>query len=251
MSSNLNPIIDGDALLWRIGFAIKDDEPIEYCLSTLRSVIEKILAKFPDHGWYRMYIGHETSKNFRHEIATTKEYKGNRKDKPKPKYFHEMREYLIGVWGAIVVDGIESDDACGTDQWYFKDKSTVLVAIDKDLNMIPGWHYNWVKDELKYISLKEANLFFFKQMITGDSTDNIPGIPGLGAKWAERNLLLEDTIDVLEEKVYNEYKEYNKKYLEEQMDLLWIRRNRDERCPFFKRFRTGADSTPEQHNTDV
>jgi hypothetical protein len=56
----------------------------------------------------------------------------------------------------------------------------VIATKDKDLDLIPGWHYNWSKtkkdDGVYYVSPVEANRAFYAQLIQGDATDNIPGI---------------------------------------------------------------------------
>jgi 5'-3' exonuclease len=54
--------------------------------------------------------------------------------------------------------------------------------------MIPGMHYNWRRKDL-YETNKYASEFnFWKQMIVGDSTDNVQGIRGLGEKKATQIL---------------------------------------------------------------
>ena len=49
-------------------------------------------------------------------------------------------------------------------------------------------HYNYQKAEFLHTSPEQANLFLWKQVLMGDSTDNIPGIPGVGVNTAEKLL---------------------------------------------------------------
>ena len=53
---------------------------------------------------------------------------------------------------------------------------------------IPGDHYNFVKKTHQFIDDDEAHLKLMLQCLTGDGTDNIPGIKGVGAKTAEKIL---------------------------------------------------------------
>ena len=76
----------------------------------------------------------------------------------------------------------------------------VAVTIDKDLKTVPGWHYNPDKDiEVRYINETEADCFFAQQIITGDSTDGIPGLPGKGIKFFEKEILPFDSEDWFQE----------------------------------------------------
>lgn len=208
---------------------------MEYGLATVRSVLDNIHDKFPEQEYRRIFL---TGKdNFRDKIATLKVYKGNRDPSHKPKYYSEIKDYLIAHHGAEVVDGQEADDAQGIAQWANKDRSTVIVGIDKDMYMIPGWHYNWVKDELKYVKLADANTFFFKQMLTGDTTDNIPGIPKVGPKTAEKLIApVAGNIIEMQRVVREKYKEYYgdkaQSAYNEMANLLWIRREEDQVCPY-------------------
>jgi len=123
------------------------------------------------------------SKNFRVDIATIKPYKGNRPDS-KPLHYQAIKDYLIGKWGAEVTTGYEADDALGIHQT----DDTCIASIDKDLNCIPGEHYNWNHDKLYHVDEIEATRNFYHQLLTGDSTDNIQGIPGVGEKGAIKKL---------------------------------------------------------------
>jgi 5'-3' exonuclease len=221
----LNPLIDCDIITYRVGFACNDEnEPIEFCLHSVKKVIQGILEKFSEREYHKLFL---TGKdNFRDKVATMQPYKGNRKDTPKPIYYEEIRQYMIDVWGAEVIEGMEADDAMGIGQWAAKDKSTCIVTMDKDLNMIPGWHWNWVKGgDPNYIRLPEADRFFWFQMLTGDSTDNIPGIPRVGPKTAEKILAKGNNH---REIVMEEYKKYYRDKAEMAFDevakLLWILR---------------------------
>ena len=85
------------------------------------------------------------------------------------------------------ITNIEADDALGLKQ----DSDTMICSIDKDLLMCEGNHYNFVKKEFKQVTKEEGTRFFYQQMITGDSADNILGIRGLGKVKASK--LLKDT----------------------------------------------------------
>lgn len=186
-TSTLRPLIDCDLIKYRVGFACKDDEPLENCLHSVKLTLEGIKSNFDECEKDPILYVSGTG-NFRDEVATIKKYKGNREGAPKPKYFNEIHEYLTKVHGAIEINGMEPDDAQGIEQWANKDKSTCIVSIDKDMKMIPGWHYNWVKKEFTYIPLSAANRFFWWQMLVGDPTDNIPGVKGVGPKRADKML---------------------------------------------------------------
>lgn len=177
--SNLNPIVDADFLVYRVGFAVKDDEPLEYALATMRSSLHNIYDRFPDRT-KEPVIYLSGKGNFREKVASREVYKGNRDPSAKPKYYDDLRQYMIDHHGAQPVDGMEAEDAAGVAHYANKDKSSVLVGQDKDLLCLPGWHYNPIKDHLFYVPIKDANYWFWNQVLSGDRTDNIPGIPGLG-----------------------------------------------------------------------
>lgn len=54
--------------------------------------------------------------------------------------------------------------------------------------MIPGVHYNFVKDQEYDISDAEGIYRFYTQVLTGDPTDNIKGCKGVGVVNAKRIL---------------------------------------------------------------
>lgn len=131
---------------------------------------------------YTIYLTGEG--NFREAYAKTHKYKGNRDNVDKPILYEETRKYLIDVYGAEVVNGMEADDALGIAQ----KNDTCIVTIDKDLDMIPGWHYNLMHNKLYNVDPTTADYEFYIQMLTGDTTDNIIGIHKVGRKTAEKIL---------------------------------------------------------------
>ena len=239
--TNLIPIVDADFIVYRVGFAVKDDEPIENALSTTRTIIHNIWDRFPDSPEEgKLYISGKD--NFRdlmvaHEATFAKApklYKGNRDPSMRPHYYDEIREYMIHVHGAITVNGMEAEDAAGIEHYAHKDRSTVLVHQDKDLDCLPGWHWNPIKgDDVRYITMKEANVNFWKQVLTGDKVDNIRGIDGLGPKTADK---LIDPCDndwlkmraVALEQYKKQYGDTAEAILDETCRLVWILRKTGE-----------------------
>lgn len=118
------------------------------------------------------------SNNFRYEIYP--EYKANRRDKVKPAYLEDSRAYLVTEWGAVVTDGYEADDLLGIEQSQEPFGTTCICSIDKDLKQVPGYHFNWRKNERELVSPLDALRSLYRQLLTGDTTDNVRGVGGIG-----------------------------------------------------------------------
>jgi 5'-3' exonuclease len=172
-------LIDGDILVYECGFSsdkkAKDagveHEPIEYCLQNVKLKIKEVMetAGCDEH---RIFLTGDN--NFRLDIAP--DYKANRDASHKPYWYKEIKQYLIDKWDAEVTDGFEADDAMGWNQT----DDTVICTKDKDLDMVPGAHYNWSPKRrdngVYHVTEVEGLRFFYTQCLTGDSTDNIPGL---------------------------------------------------------------------------
>ncbi len=202
---------------------ILEVEPLENILHSVKLLIQSIVEE-TGATKYQIYLSGED--NYRDTLATIKPYKGNRDSAHKPKYYNEIKEYLIRYHNAIIVEGREADDAMGCEQ-YIDTSNTCIASLDKDLNMIPGWHYNWRRKEKYWVDDISANKFFYKQVLMGDVTDNIQGIPKIGPKKADTlveacpHYLLHDMVIEQYEKYYGDT---GYKMFKENANLLWIQR---------------------------
>jgi hypothetical protein len=137
---------------------------------------------------YRVFLS--GSDNFRKKVATLLPYKGNRSPDGRPLYFQEIRNYLFEEYFAETQEHLEADDQLGIAHMEKRDRksNSVLCTQDKDLKMIPGVYFNpWKPNNgMHTITLEEANRNFFLQLLQGDSTDNIPGIVGIGPVMARK-----------------------------------------------------------------
>ena len=170
-------LLDADILCYRVGFAT-DNEHENTAIETMAVFLEDLLMfDLVDCEEHELFLTGKV--NYRHDIAVTAPYKGNRKDVKKPTHLPLLREYLQTAWGASVSDGQEADDDIAIRATELGDDA-IIVSIDKDFMQVPTWHYNFVKREKKYVTPEEGLRFFYKQILTGDNADNIKGLHRVG-----------------------------------------------------------------------
>ena len=241
-------LVDGDILVYRAGFAVQsndDNPPVSHALQAVKMMLNNLhyknAAGAKDLEQYRtvVYLTSDDSSNFRYKIAKTKPYKGNR-TKARPIHYDAIREYLIVYRDAELVFDMEADDALGITQMalsftannalmgqtYLNRDNSTIVTIDKDLDQIPGWHYNFVKDKRYYVSKRWAYQNFCEAMLKGDAVDNIRGYEGIGPVKARQAMAAcrRDKKEMIQA-VYDLYvTKYNEEYFMEMGNLLWIRR---------------------------
>lgn len=134
--------------------------------------------------------------NFRNEIF--KDYKATRPELPedlRPQFalIHEVVEALNLHW--LQMEGYEADDliATYTDLALKEGKEVTIVSADKDLMQLIRegvTFYDSMKN--KFFTPEDVkekfgvypNRVTDVQALAGDSTDNIPGVPGIGLKTA-------------------------------------------------------------------
>jgi len=218
-----------------------DVEPVAYALNSVKKQIMRIHETV--EAWAKrpaipeLYL--TGAGNFREQIATIRPYKGNRKPWHKPRLEREIKTYMIERWDATVCHGQEADDMVSIRQISCAREGapSVIVSIDKDLLMVPGWHYNPNKDEFHKTKPKEGMCRFYRQVIAGDSVDNIGGAYKLGAKAAEKLITPKMTQRKMWETVLDAYAASAKKWGTEWCNdlqphqaalecarLIWMRR---------------------------
>ena len=179
----MKALIDGDILCYRIGFAT-NDETEEVAIKTMATFLEDLIVHdLSADDWTTYLTG---KRNFRHDVAVTEKYKGNRK-KEKPVHINLLRDYLVASWNGVVSDGNEADDEIAIAATSLGDDS-IIVSLDKDFDQVQGWHYNFVKKNKYYIKPEEGLLNFYMQFLVGDRIDNIIGVDGIGPVKARKLL---------------------------------------------------------------
>ena len=222
-------LIDGDILVYRIGFTTQDVDE-EIARWRLDELLEKIMYGCNTQN-SRIYLTSTDRSNFRFQLYP--DYKAQRKDKPKPVHYAFLRKTLEQEYMAEVVHEQEADDALGIA--LSEDASSILATIDKDLDQIPGWHFNFVKEQIYQMSEIEAWRSFYMQCLVGDkATDNVEGCPGIGIVKATRSLEGCESESEMFEAVTRLYlKAYSTPEVASTMlwlagNLLWVRRKENQ-----------------------
>ena len=203
-------------------------EPLSHALHNVKLCIERMLDTCQIDAT-ECKIAFSPSSTFRHDLAKTRPYKGNRDKARRPTYEKEIRDYMKSKWDCYTGDNEEADDLLGIWATQYGHGGCVIMSLDKDLDQIPGYHYNWVHDISYVVTEEEAIKNFHLQLLTGDSTDNIVGLPGIGPGKANKALHGCETPAEQMDEVVRQYqihsgKEDWEEYLREMGQLLWIRR---------------------------
>ena len=232
----MKALIDGDILVYSCGFASDanakeqgiEAEPVEFCLNGVKETIRSLCDATEADDYIIFLTGKD---NFRYKVSP--DYKANRKDAAKPVHYDSIRRYLQDHHPSSVSVGEEADDELGRYQVNAEQTTTVIISKDKDLDMIRGWHYNWSpknKEKGMYFTSEIDGLrIFYKQLITGDATDNISGVYRLFGRKATKGLL--EPLDIMRNErdmfqyVLDEAYRGDIDLMDKQAKLLWIRTN--------------------------
>ena len=203
-------LIDGNSLLNRAFYALPllTNSKGKYCnaLYGFTNIIIKLITEQkPKYMAVAFDLKHPT---FRHEKYA--EYKGKRKPTPLElvEQIENMKE-ILKIMNIKILEqaGFEADDLIGTMSKKFNVK-TIIVSGDKDLfqlidNNVQVWHTK--KGITDIIELNEEKLKEFMgvtpsqiidlKSLMGDSSDNIPGVEGIGPKTATDLLNSYSTLD--------------------------------------------------------
>lgn len=136
----------------------------------------------PDH---QLHLCLGTAASFRYSLFSP--YKANRKANRKPAGYSQLIRWVIEAgevrgWNIAMLAEVEADDVMGI----LCRPGDVIVSEDKDMSGVPGLHLRGT--EFVEVSRHEADANVFSQALIGDSTDNYPGCPGVGAVTARKIL---------------------------------------------------------------
>lgn len=208
-------LIDGNSIAYRAFFALpllNNDKGIHTnAVYGFTTMLMKVLAEVkPTHVLVAFDAGKTT---FRHE--TFKEYKGGRQKTPPElsEQFPFLRE-LLDAYGIkrYELENYEADDIIGTlaDRAENEGFDVTVISGDKDLTQLSSKRTTvWVTkkgitdiEEYTPDHIKEKYGLTPEQIIDmkglmGDSSDNIPGVPGVGEKTAIKLLKQFPTVEEL------------------------------------------------------
>lgn len=186
-------ILDGDIIAYRAAFWA-DAEGADY----LEDRLSEDLVRWTPPGCTIGAVALSCSRddNFRRDYYPT--YKEHRNARPKPDCMAYALEILNDISPVIQAPRLEADDLMGIEK---SSERMICVTIDKDLQQVPGFW--WVPNldegefpkDIQYTTKEQADFWFHRQWITGDSTDNIAGIWKLGPKKAEKLLGSTDPVN--------------------------------------------------------
>lgn len=191
-------LIDADILVYRVGYTT-DNDPASIAFLRIDDMMDSILME-TNCSEFRLYLSDHTDRGFRYKLDNS--YKATR-TAPKPVHYNLLKHHLMTKWGAEIRIGFEADDCLGIAQHTADEYATIICSIDKDLKQIPGLHFNFVKREFSVVSPVQAEINFYRQILIGDTSDNIRGAKGIGPKKAEKAIpeTLQEIREIEEETV--------------------------------------------------
>jgi len=234
-------VIDGKSVFYRGYYAMpnlstKDGRPTGGVFGFATMALEVLKRLKPD---YVAVAWDKPKTNIRKRLELYPEYKAGRK--PAPPDFHEqvpiLHELLEAFgWPLYELDDYEADDIMGTLAVQATEQGieTLLVTSDMDMLQLVNdtVHVYALKTGLSNIELYSPKSFEAKYGITveqfldlkslkGDSSDNIPGVPGVGEKGGVDLLQTYKTLDGVYENL-DLIKESTRKKLEAGKELAYL-----------------------------
>jgi DNA polymerase I len=193
-------IIDGHSYAYRAFHAIRElhspsGQPTNAIYGFIKMLAKLRATMVPTH-WIVVWDGGLSAER----LAVLPEYKAQRAEMPvlmRPQ-LDEIGSYLEAARVASFCQGgIEADDviACLARRAEEKDWKTVIASADKDfmqlvspriglLNPHDKTETVWTDEQVRNKAGVEPSQIVDWLSLTGDSVDNIPGVPGVGPKTA-------------------------------------------------------------------
>ena len=214
-------LIDGHAMVYRAWHAIQQPLTLSTTGEDVRAVFGFLNIFFRSlEEWKPKYCAiafDMKGPTFRHKIY--EHYKANRPKMPtelRPQFNHVrniIKSFSIPI---LEKEGFEADDILGSLCKYSDDNKirTILITGDTDeLQLVSNsvqvmlsyskqqkQLYDWEAVEKRYSGVTPSNIPDFKAL-QGDVSDNIPGVPGIGAKTASKLLVEHGTLENIFSKI--------------------------------------------------
>ena len=229
-------LVDGSAYIYRAYHAIR---PLTnsaglptHAVFGFVNIIQRIIREKQPR--YMMVAFDSRGPVFRHDIYD--QYKANRP--PMPEDLSVQMPYVQKVVEALnipgtAVSGVEADDIIATMAKLLKEqgRKVVIISGDKDLlQLVDEQVTMWEPMNNKLMDVKavrdkynvgpEALLDCFALM--GDSSDNVPGVPGVGPKSAEKLINQFGSLDGLYEHLDDMKKSKMKERLIDNRELAYL-----------------------------
>lgn len=216
-------LVDGNNLLFRSYYATaysgnimrnKDGFPTNGVYGFVNMINKIIAEEKPEY----MMVAFDIGKTFRHEKYA--DYKGGRNATPEDlKIQFPVAKKILTAMGIkyLECDGYEADDIIGTiSMWCEKDDDyeALIVSSDKDLlqlisdettvKLLKTKDYIWM-DKKAFIDTYGFNPIHMIDLkaLMGDSSDNIPGVKGIGEKGAIKLVSEYQTLDNIYDNINN------------------------------------------------
>lgn len=181
----MTALIDGDSIPYMIGWYYKDRDQVPAVYTEVIEATDQFMNEMLTITKATHYVGflggvHST---FRH--LQNPDYKATR-GSTKPDWYMQWGSIVLHrlkhAWNFEYVEGIEAEDGVSMMSYYYRAASMpyTICHIDKDLNQIPGDHYNYKTKVSDGIQIFQADYNLYTQVLVGDTVDNLPGLPGIG-----------------------------------------------------------------------
>lgn len=162
-------------------------DPIQ-ALAKAKEKIERILDKTGCAGIELHFTGGRD--NFRYQVSSI--YKANRIGRA-PAGLYQLKLDLLAEYDGAIHTKFEADDMVVYKKLAEPEKY-LLCAVDKDvLNTIAGTHFNYYESlqyykEMSFVDIDSYTALTWRyiQTLTGDTTDNIIGLKGIGPAKAQK-----------------------------------------------------------------
>lgn len=201
-------IIDGYGIAFRAFYAFpkvlnKYGLHIGGLIGFIKMMVNIVEKLNPTH----LMIIFDKGKSFRSEIYS--EYKANRK-MLEPEIYDQLKALRNVVEKMMIkfdeMEGYEADDliATYTDKFSQENIKSVIISCDKDLMQLINAN-TIIFDHIKSNYIEESDViekfgvcpkqFIEIQSLSGDASDNIPGVPSIGPKTAKKLIAIYGSIE--------------------------------------------------------